>query len=366
MQKIIISVTNDLTTDQRVHKVCTSLQEMGFEILLAGRKLENSLPLQRNYKTHRIDLFFNRGFLFYAEYNFRLFFYLLFQKKTIVLANDLDTLLPNYLISKLQKKKLVYDSHELFTEVPELINRPKTQNIWLKIEQYILPKLKNTYTVCQSIANYYNEKYQTNFKVIRNIPIYQPVKYEACKLPLEIKNKKIIIYQGALNIGRGLELMLETMHYLENHLLILVGDGDIAIQLQQQVKQNKLENKVHFLGKKTPKELKKITKLADLGVSVEEDLGLNYRYALPNKIFDYIHANIPVLVSDLPEMKNLVKNYKIGEIITDRNPKKIAIQIEKMLKSDLTLIKENLQKATVKLQWKNEEKILKNIFTNLL
>jgi len=366
LQKIIISVTNDLTTDQRVHKVCTSLQEMGFEILLAGRKLENSLPLQRNYKTHRIDLFFNRGFLFYAEYNFRLFFYLLFQKKTIVLANDLDTLLPNYLISKLQKKKLVYDSHELFTEVPELINRPKTQNIWLKIEQYILPKLKNTYTVCQSIANYYNEKYQTNFKVIRNIPIYQPVKYEACKLPLEIKNKKIIIYQGALNIGRGLELMLETMHYLENHLLILVGDGDIAIQLQQQVKQNKLENKVHFLGKKTPKELKKITKLADLGVSVEEDLGLNYRYALPNKIFDYIHANIPVLVSDLPEMKNLVKNYKIGEIITDRNPKKIAIQIEKMLKSDLTLIKENLQKATVKLQWKNEEKILKNIFTNLL
>ena len=145
MQKIIISVTNDLTTDQRVHKVCISLQKMGFEILLVGRKLQNSLPLDRNYQTHRIQLLFNKGFLFYAEYNLRLFFYLLFKKKEIVLANDLDTLLPNYLVSKLQKKKLVYDSHELFTEVPELINRPKTQKIWLKIEQKILPKLKSLF-----------------------------------------------------------------------------------------------------------------------------------------------------------------------------------------------------------------------------
>ena len=115
MKRILISVTNDLATDQRVHKVCETLQEFGFEILLIGRKLPNSLPVNRNYKTTRMNLIFNKGFLFYTEYNLRLFLKLLFTKKDILLANDLDTLLPNFLISRIQNTKLVYDSHELFT-----------------------------------------------------------------------------------------------------------------------------------------------------------------------------------------------------------------------------------------------------------
>jgi glycosyltransferase involved in cell wall biosynthesis len=339
-----------------------SLQKMEFEILLVGRKLENSLPLQKNYKTHRIDLFFNKGFLFYAEYNFRLFFYLLFKEKSILLANDLDTLLPNYLISKLQKKKLVYDSHELFTEVPELVNRPKIQNIWLKIEQKILPKLKNTYTVCQSIADYYNKKYNTNFKVIRNTPI---LKIQNLKFKIQNPAFKTIIYQGAVNKARGLELMIKTMQFLDNCIFIIVGDGDILKKLQDLVIEKGLSEKIKFLGRKTPSELKKITPKADLGISIEEDLGLNYRFALPNKIFDYIHANVPILVSDLPEMKRIVDNYKVGEVIKDRDPKKLAIQIEKMLVSDLNIVKKNLKKATQKLQWKNEEKTLENVFNNL-
>jgi glycosyltransferase involved in cell wall biosynthesis len=336
---------------------------MGYNILLVGRKLENSLPLKRNYKTHRIDLFFNKGFLFYAEYNFRLFFYLLFKKKSIVLANDLDTLLANFLVSKLQKVKLVYDSHELFTEVPELINRPKTQKIWLKIEQWILPKLKNTYTVCLSIANYYNKKYSTNFKVVHNIPIYEKSKTNT----LEQKNnaQKTIIYQGAVNVGRGLELLIDTMSYLKNYQLIIVGDGDILSDLKELVSKKQLDNNVQFLGKKTPLELKNITPLANLGVSVEEDLGLNYHFALPNKIFDYIHAKIPVLVSDLPEMAAIVKQFQIGEIIKDRTPKKLALQIEKILENDTDIYQKKIEKATEKLQWKNEEKVLIDIFKNL-
>lgn len=369
MQKITITVTNDLSTDQRVHKVCMSLQKMGFDILLIGRKLEKSLPLQRDYNTHRIDLFFNKGFLFYAEYNFRLFFYLLFKKKSILLANDLDTLLPNYLVAKFQNKKLVYDSHELFTEVPELINRPKTQNIWLKLERKILPKLKNTYTVCQSIADYYNKKYTTNFKVVRNIPILQNQKLKTKNNDIDFsfiqENKKIILYQGAVNIGRGLELMIATMQYLKNYLFVIVGDGDILIDLKNLVQKKSLENNVKFLGRITPSKLKEITPKTHLGLSIEEDLGLNYHYALPNKIFDYIHANVPVLVSDLPEMKQIVLTYKIGEIVTDRNPKKLAIQIEQILNSNQTFLKENLEKATQELRWKNEEETLKKIFNNL-
>ena len=156
MKRIIVSVTNDLTTDQRVDKVCNTLSKMGFKVLLIGRKFKNSEKLNRNYNTFRFKLLFNKGFLFYAEYNLRLFFKLFFIKKEILLSNDLDTLLPNYLISKIFKTKLVYDSHELFTEVPELINRPFVQNFWLTIEKNILPNIKNCYTVNSEIAKIYS------------------------------------------------------------------------------------------------------------------------------------------------------------------------------------------------------------------
>ncbi len=159
MPRIIISATNDLSTDQRIKKICETLFELNFDIVLIGRKLKSSLPLKRKYRTIRMKLLFNKGFLFYAEYNLRLFFQLLFLKKDILLSNDLDTLLPNFLISKIFSKKLVYDSHELFTEVPELISRPKVQKVWIKLEKYILPKLNNVYTVNNTIANYYSKKY---------------------------------------------------------------------------------------------------------------------------------------------------------------------------------------------------------------
>ncbi len=360
MKKIIVSVTNDLNTDQRVHKVCLSLVNNGFEVLLIGRKLSTSLPLNRRYATHRMSLLFKSSVLFYLEYNFRLFFYLLFHKKDILLANDLDTLLANFLVSRIQNKKLVYDSHELFTEVPELIHRPSKQKIWLQLERYILPKLKNTYTVCQSIADYYNQKYATNFKVIRNIPI----KKSRLKIQKNTK-QKTIIYQGAINIGRGLELMIEVMKYLENIKFIIVGTGDIYTQLQKKVVTENVTDKITFLGKITPIELQKITPKANLGISLEEDLGLNYRYALPNKLFDYVHANIPVLVSDLPEMKQLVLAYKIGEIAISREPKKLAKQIKKILHSEKEKYQKSLEKAQEKLHWQHEEKILLSVFNNL-
>ena len=170
-KRIIVSVTNDLVSDNRVHKVCTTLTKMGFLVLLIGRKLPKSITLNsRNYDTKRLNLMFKKGLLFYAEFNFRLFLFLLFSKSDVLLSNDLDTLTANFLVSKLKKKPLVYDSHEYFTEVPELINRPKVQRVWEWLESKIVPKIKHAYTVCDSIANVYKKKYGVSFKVVRNIP----------------------------------------------------------------------------------------------------------------------------------------------------------------------------------------------------
>tara|TARA_R110002072_G_scaffold242937_1_gene401942 strand:- start:6630 stop:7754 length:1125 start_codon:yes stop_codon:yes gene_type:complete len=357
LKKIIVSITNDISTDQRVEKVCNTLLNAGYEILLIGKKNENSKPLERNYSTKRISVFFKKGILFYAEFNLKLFFILLFTKKNMLLANDLDTLLPNYLVSLLQRKKIVYDSHELFPEIPELVNRPFAKKFWTVLEKTILPKLKNTYTVCNSIATFYNDKYATDFKTIINLPTKKGI--VKTTFPFNYTDEKIILYQGAINVGRGLELMIETMSFLENCIFVIIGDGDIFESLKEKAITKNLTHKVYFLGRKNPKELHKITPLANLGISIEEDLGLNYRFALPNKIFDYIQANVPILVSDLPEMKSVVLNYKVGEIVTNRDPKKLAHQIENLLKKDFTI---TLEKAKKSLIWEHQEELLLSIF----
>ena len=169
-KRVIVSVTNDLSTDQRVKKVCESITKLNTEILLIGRILPESKKLELPYTCIRMKLLFNHGPLFYAEYNIRLFFFLLFSKVDIYHANDLDTLLANYLASKIRRKPLIYDSHEYFTGVPEIQNRKIVKKIWTMIEGWIFPRLRHIFTVNDSIASLYNEKYGKSVKTLRNIP----------------------------------------------------------------------------------------------------------------------------------------------------------------------------------------------------
>ena len=362
MQKILVSVNADLVTDQRMQKVCRTLHEVGYVVFLVGRKSKNSLPLVRPYQTHRIKTLFQKGFLGLAEWNIRLFFKLLFTKKDILLSNDLDTLLANYMAYKFSKAKLVYDTHELFTEIPELINRPKVQGFWLKIERFIFPKLKNVYTVCGAIATYYQDKYNVPVAVVRNMPL-QRKEIGLGQFPFDTNGKKILLYQGALNKGRGLELLIETIPLLSNWLLVIVGDGTITNELQEKVSKEKLTDKVIFMGRLLPKNLAKITPLATVGVSVEEDLGLSYHYALPNKIFDYIHAKVPILVSDLPEMRKIVADYNVGSVLKNRSAKNIAKQLEKIARTPKATW--GFDTAISKLNWQKEAMQLLEIYRNL-
>lgn len=369
MKIIVVSVTNDLVTDQRVHKVCTTLQEMGFGIHLVGRELKDSLPLSRNYKTTRMKLLFTKGPLFYAEYNLRLFMLLLFAKKDVLLANDLDTLLPNFLVSKITNKPLVYDSHELFTEVPELIHRPRIQKIWLTIEKFVFPKLKDVFTVNQLIADIYSKKYKVPVKILRNIaPMFQFTKVDKGFKEKVKGSSKMIILQGAgINIDRGGEEAVEMMRYLDDVVLYVIGSGDVFPILENLVKQYGLEEKVFLLGRRPYDELMKYTQIADLGLSLDKNTNLNYEYSLPNKVFDYIQAETPLLVSDRRVVAKLVETENIGKVISHHHPKKMAEEVKEMLFSDdYTMWTTNLKLAAKKYNWEKESDIIKQVYAKYL
>ena len=365
MKRIILSVTNDLVTDQRVHRIATTLMNNGAQVTLVGRLLPQSHPVQRDYGTHRMRLLFKKGPLFYAEYNIRLFFYLLLIKSDILVSNDLDTLPANYLVSIMRKKVLVYDSHEYFTEVPELTNRRVTRNIWKKLEQWILPEIKYSYTVNNSIADIYNKMYGIQMKVVRNMPVRSAkidTSFIASNLPADF-----VIYQGAVNLGRGLELLIDAFHFIHNLKCVIVGDGDILNMIQKRVISKKLEDRIIFIHRLPFEQLNVITRKASLGISMEENLGLNYYYSLPNKLFDYIQAEIPVLVSDFPEMKKIIDEYGVGEVIKSRQPKDLALQIESMIQNEKYLLwKQNLIKAAEELCWENEEKELLKVYEKIM
>ena len=373
MKRAFLSVTNDLATDQRVIKAANMLADMGFEATMIGRKRRDSLPFNpKRFKTKRFRLLFNKKFLFYAEYNLRLFFYLLFKKCDLYVANDLDTLLPNFLISKIKNKPLVYDSHEYFTGVPEIQKRPIVKKIWKLIERPIFPRLKHVITVNESIAGLYEKQYQIRPVVVRNVPHKRenltPKSRKEIGWP---EDKKIVLLQGGgINVDRGGEELLLAMkpkYGLENTILYFIGSGDVINVLKQMAVDNKLEDKVLFLPKMDFKTLQHYTANADIGVTLDKANSLNYLYSLPNKLFDYIMVGVPVLASPLPEVKKIVEAYHIGLTTENHDPEHIAAKINEMLsdKKRYRQWKANTKKASEELCWEKESKILKAVLEGI-
>jgi glycosyltransferase involved in cell wall biosynthesis len=369
-KKIIVLVSNDLVTDQRVFKICTTIYNSNFKVELWGRKRKESLELPNfTWKSRRFKLFFETGAQFYILLNIHIFTRLLFKKYDIIYANDLDTLLAAYLASKIRNKELIYDTHEYFTGVPELIERPKIQKIWKLIERNIFPKLKNVFTVNNSISELYFKEYKVKPLVMRNIPLNLNNEKRLNRTQLNLpEDKFLILMQGnGINIQRGAEEAVEMMLYIENAVLIIIGSGDVIPLLNKMVNQFKLENKVRFFPRMPYNDLFQYTINCDLGLTLDKPTNINYQLSLPNKIFDYIRAEIPVLASNLVEVSKIVNDYQIGEIAENFNPKHLAEIVINLKNNNILLefYKENCRKAKKQLTWENESKALQDLLIKL-
>ena len=325
---IIVAVTNDLVTDQRVDRTCRALAADGWRVTLVGRRLPHSPELApRGYAVRRMRLLFRRSAAFYAEYNIRLFLLLLFSRADAVFSNDTDTLAACCLAARLRCKPLYYDAHELFPDVPELQGRPRVQNVWKWIERKALPHVTQAFTVSQSVADEYRCRYGIDMTVVRNVPdrisnfefrisnfkITQTIK-QSSNQAFSILNSQLL-YQGAVNIGRGIREMIDVLPLLPDCRLVVAGDGDLLEQMKAYAAAQPWHDRVEFLGRVQPDRLRALTAQASLGLCLLEDLGLNYRYSLPNRIADFAQAGVPVLATDFPEIRHVIEEYGTGTLV---------------------------------------------------
>jgi len=334
-------------------RICTTLSENGYMIKLIGRRLASSVPLtDENYNQKRIRCWFNKGKLFYIEFNIRLFIYLLWQKPDAVCAIDLDTILPCYFISRFKKITRIYDAHELFTEMKEVITRPRIHKFWMNIEKWLVPKFQFGYTVSSGLANEFNKRYGVNYEVILNLPVLK-------EFDNKLTKEKFILYQGAVNEARGFEFLIPAMKYIED-TLVICGNGNFFEQLKMLIQDNKVADKVVLKGMISPDELWIISQQARIGIHVPEAEGLNQYLALPNKFFDYIHAALPQVTMGYPEYKKINDEWGVAILLDQPDSEKIATAVNNLLENDVLYqkLQQKCLEARKVLNWQHEEKKL--------
>lgn len=291
------------------------------------------------------------------EYNLRLFFFLLCRRFDIYHSNDLDTLLPMWLTAFIFKKKLVYDSHEYFLGVPEIQNRYFVKKVWSSIESFIFPKLKYVFTVNESISDLYFKDYKVRPLVIRNLPNKSSLIKVKTKKDLGLPdNKKLVILQGSgINVDRGAEELLEAISIQDDFFLSVVGKGDVVDKIKRRCAKSDLVDKVLFVPTLPYSQMMQFTLNSDVGVSLDKNNNINYKFSLPNKIFDYSKAEIPFVSTNLVEIRKITEEFHTGVLISSTSPESIIEGLNKAiaLKKSKNFIS-NIAKMNSTLNWESE------------
>lgn len=351
--KIVFTVTNDLSHDQRMIRICSSLSHAGYDCLLVGRELDTSKTLlSQPFSQKRLKCIFNKGKLFYLEYNLRLFAFLLLLPCKVIYSVDCDTALPGRWVSLLRHKKWIFDAHELFTEVPEVVRRKAVKKVWAWVQKIAFSRADLCLTVGNELAKWFEKKYGRKVVTVKNAPL------QNLALPYSPDPDRFILYQGALNEGRGLENLIMAMQQIPCRL-VLAGEGDLTQKLKALTQQLNLLSKVEFKGMVSPENLPALTARAYMGYNVSENAGLSYYYSLNNKFFDYVHAGLPSLINPFPEYMALNQRFEVG-IIT-------APSVEEIVKHALILLEDdilhrklhgNCTEAKEIWNWEEEQQVL--------
>jgi len=326
--RIAVLVSNDLAFDQRVRKACATLQRAGYEPILIGRRMvwTDPVSIDRPYRTHRLwlgvhrRLGFKRGPLFYLALQIQLWRELKSLSSegdgvTAVWANDLDTLGPAVWASRRFGWSIAYDSHEWFTEAEGLKGRPLRKWFWKIWERRCFARIDRMITVNASIAEAYAQK-GLKVEVVSNVPERlapaDPMPREELGWPV---GQTVLLMQGAfMDRDRGALDAVRSMPHLPGIHLALIGAGPEHAEAASLATNIGVADRVHVHERMPYDTLRRCTAAADIGLSLDRPTVDNFRFSLPNKLFDFLHAGLPVVCSDLPVAGRFVNENGTGEV----------------------------------------------------
>lgn len=357
-KKLLLTVINDLNYDQRMIRICTALHKAGYQVTLIGRSHPWSEPLQEQpFQQKRLFIRPEKGKIMYLLYWIRLFFYLCFKKADLICAIDLDTILPVYAASVLKRCKRVYDAHELFTEMKEVVTRPREKKLWDRIERFAVPRFPKGYTIGTFYAREFERKYRVKYAVVRNATVLRPFEK---RFPAE----KYLLYQGWVNKGRCFEELIPAMQHIDIPLVVC-GEGNFFVQARALAREYGVEDKIRFKGYIAPEQLQEYTKGAYAGLTLFHGLSKSNELSLANRFFDYMHHGVPQIAMRFPEYEKINSEFELAILLEDPPaPQAIAAAVNQLLDNPdyWSKLSRNAMKAREVYCWQHEEKVLLDFY----
>ena len=373
MKRVTSIVLNNFTNDSRVLKENISLQKAGYDVKVVALWEDGveEFEIVQNIPVHRVKLKSKNwsknilvSFIKYVEWSY----YVIREcrQSDILHCNDLNSLHIG-VISKIfnRELKVVYDAHEYETEIDGLGGiRKKLSKM---SERFLIRYADRVITVSNAIADEYVKLYNIEKpSLVLNAPPYKAIeKKNIFRESLGIdKEKTIFLYQGGLSSGRGIEILLKTFKQIDNDdsVIVFMGYG----QLEDIIKEASREHKnIYFHPAVSPDVLLNYTSSANFGILFYENSCLNHYYCSPNKMFEYIMAEIPVIVSNLYEMKRLVEHNNIGIVAEENTPKGLQYAIEKAIELDKKELQKNIQQIKEVYNWEEQERVLLKVYEGL-
>lgn len=371
-KKICLVFLGNPFLDSRITNLSNSLREDGFNVSVIGfdwfTLKENKVD--SSWKVFRISKS-KISFFFYLKFILILFRELIKTDAHIYFAEDFYTLPLVTFFAKLKSAKVFYNSREIYAYIGGLHSRPYLQKLITAIERFFIKKVDLVLTTGKLDSEFLEKFYSLpKTSVVRNIPLYQKPNVEINFREMFgiSEDKLILLYQGIIIPGRGIANIIEALPKIPSAVLILLGDGPNKEDFKNISVRLKIEDRVIFAGAYSQKELINYTAAADVGLSLIENISISYYHALPNKLFEYIMAQIPVLSSNLPQMKNIVESYKVGEVINLENPQELVDVLNRWSVNRELLVeyKRNCLPASKELNWQSEYKrFMTDLFSHI-
>jgi len=359
--------------DARIHKETSTLVGMGYSVRIVS--VEYDRAERRGCPGARVDAIYvgrkRSGKLRFLRFYLRAFSRAVRAKAEVYHAQDLYSLPVAYVAARRHGAALIYDSHEYYLGMDSLIGRRLERSVWAFVERVFIGKADRVITVGDAIAETLRARYNIRRPVVvRNCPVFRrSQRSDALREWLGIpKTVGIVLYQGVIDPGRGLLTILESLKRVEGCYLVMLGDGHILDELKEHARRLGLSDRTFFPGSVSLRDLMRYTASADVGIHLIENTCLNHYYCLPNKLFEYMMAGLPVVMSDFPEIGKVVREAQAGLLVDPADPVQVAKAIERLLKDEglrRTFSEHGLRAAKEKYNWERESLKLERVYREL-